>query len=225
MEFTEADALLRPDPLPLETGIERLPSGQLHVAARTDMYGCKGRMFEWWFGWGPLTREYVWWHPGDHFGSEWLDLRGGSPIGATHVADERIGGDERLTLRIRFHDPAEIFGAERLARARDAGDVSAAVCANVGLSADPPRDTEGRPLGARLVHLARDTPFGCVLRSNFWLGWGLDLAPRELETQIPDQVGLNLVKHAYTEFHYLSRFLPSLYIAERRDEEPPPAPW
>ena len=35
MEFTEAGALLRPDPLPLEMGVERLPSGQLHVAART----------------------------------------------------------------------------------------------------------------------------------------------------------------------------------------------
>lgn len=33
------------------------------------------------------------------------------------------------------------------------------------------------------------------------------------------------MKHAYTEFHYLSRFLPSLSIAERRDEEPLALPW
>jgi hypothetical protein len=33
------------------------------------------------------------------------------------------------------------------------------------------------------------------------------------------------MQHAYTEFHYLSKFLPSLYIAENRELEPPPFPW
>jgi hypothetical protein len=225
MELSECAALLSPDPLPLEMGVERLPSGQLHVAARTDMHGCSGRMFEWWFAWGPGTREYVWWHPGDHVSSEWLDLRGGSVVGATHVVDERLGGDEVLSLRIRFHDPSELFGAERLAEARARGEISAAVCAYIGLGAEPPRDAQGRPLGGRLVHVARDTSFGCVLRSNFWLGWGLPLSPEELAREIPDEMGLRLMKHAYTEFHMLSRFLPSLYVAERRDAEPPPLPW
>jgi DAPG hydrolase PhiG domain len=63
------------------------------------------------------------------------------------------------------------------------------------------------------------------LRSNFWLGWGLPLSPGELAEEIPDALGLNLMKHAYTEFHYLSRFLPSYYIAERREVETPPLPW
>src|SRR5574341_1931697 len=57
---------------------------------RTDMHGCKGAMFEWWFGWGPLTREYVWWHPVDHVFSEWLDLTPGNGIGSTHIVDERL---------------------------------------------------------------------------------------------------------------------------------------
>jgi len=33
------------------------------------------------------------------------------------------------------------------------------------------------------------------------------------------------MKHAYSEFFYLSRFLPSLYIAERRESEQIPLPW
>ena len=103
--------------------------------------------------------------------------------------------------------------------------MTAAVTANIGLGPEPPRDAEGRPLGGRLIHLARDTTYGCVLRSNFWLGWGLDVPPEALAAEIPDQLGLELMKHAYTEFHYLSRFLPSLYIAERREEEVPPLPW
>ena len=193
-------------------------------SGRTQMPDCTGAMFEWWFGWGPGTREYAWWHPADHVSSEWLDLAGGSGIGSTHVVDERLGGDKVHSLRIRFHDPAEIFGAELWA-ARGRGDISVAVCANIGLGAEPPRDAEGRPLGGRLVHLGRDTPFGLALRSNFWLGWGLDLPPEALVTEIPDELGLNLMKHAYSEFFYLSRLLPSLYIAERRAEEPPPLPW
>jgi hypothetical protein len=224
MEFTETRALLAPGPLPLETGVERLPSGQLHIASRVNMLGCTGAMFEWWFGWGPMTREYAWWHPGDHVSSDWLDLGHRSGVGSTHVVEEKLGGDEVFSLRIRFHDPAEIFGDE-LAAARGRGDISAAVTANIGLGADPPLDDEGRPLGGRLVHLGRDTPFGMVLRSNFWLGWGLGLSPAELQQELPDELGLNLMQHSATEFFYLSRFLPALSIAERRDEEPPPSAW
>jgi hypothetical protein len=33
------------------------------------------------------------------------------------------------------------------------------------------------------------------------------------------------LQHVYNEFTYLSRFLPSLFIAEHRDERPPALPW
>lgn len=52
---------------------------------------------------------------------------------------------------------------------------------------------------------------------------GLD-APRVLEQVLPDEIGLGLMKHALTEFTYLSRFLPSLYIAENREKITPPNP-
>ena len=38
-------------------------------------------------------------------------------------------------------------------------------------------------------------------------------------------IGPNLVMHAYNEFTFLSRFLPSLHIAEHRDERTPVVPW
>ena len=53
---------------------------------------------------------------------------------------------------------------------------------------------------------------------------GIDLRVFEV-AQLPDEVGLGLMKHAYSEFFYLSKFLPSLYIAEQRDTEPVPQPW
>jgi hypothetical protein len=33
------------------------------------------------------------------------------------------------------------------------------------------------------------------------------------------------MRHANTEFKYLSRFLPSLYVADRREAEPVELPW
>jgi hypothetical protein len=225
MEFTEVKRLLSPDPLPLEMGVERLPSGLLHVAVRTYMIGCSGKMFQWWFGSGPNSREYAWWHPVDHVGSDWLDMPAdGSGIGSTHVADEKLGGDEVHSLKIQFYDPVEIFGDE-LAAARERGDISAAVTANIGLGAEPLRDEHGRPLGGQLVHLGRDTHFGLVLRSNFWLGWGLPGTPADIEREIPTELGLNLMKHSSQEWFYLMRFLPAIYIADRRDEEPAPVAW
>lgn len=63
------------------------------------------------------------------------------------------------------------------------------------------------------------------MRTRFWLGAGLDAPGEQLRELLPDALGLGLMKHAYSEFQFLSRFLPSLYIAEQRDEEPVPLPW
>src|SRR4051794_14152957 len=218
VELDEAAALLDPSPLPLEMGIQRLPSGQLHVAARTDMYRCNGEMFEWWFRFAPDTQQYTWWHPLDHVSSEWRETNPRTHIGSTHIVDEKIGGDEVLSLQINFQDPAITFGQEAVDSARESGAVSALVCAHLGFGDDPPRDDAGRPIGGRLAHIGRDTDWGMVLRSRFWLGVG---APEP----VPDVVGLGLMQHAYTEFHYLSKFLPSLYIAENRETAAPVLPW
>jgi hypothetical protein len=218
VELDQAQVLLNPDPLSLEMGIQRLASGQLHVAARTDMYSCKGEMFEWWFRFAPDSQQYAWWHPLDHVSSAWRETSPHTHVGSTHLVEERLGGEEVLTLQIRFEDAAETFGADAVRAAREQGNVSALVCAHVGFGEDPPRDERGRPIGGRLAHIGRDTEWGMVLRSRFWLGVGA-------EEPVPDAVGLGLMQHAYTEFHYLSRFLPSLYIAENRERIPPPFPW
>lgn len=218
VELDQAAELLNPGPLRLEMGIHRLESGQLHVAARTDMHRCKGHMFEWWFRFAPDTQQYAWWHPIDHVSSEWRETNPRTHIGSTHVVEEKLGGDEVLSLLINFQDPALTFGQDAVREAREGGAVSGLVCAHLGLSADPPRDEAGRPIGGRMAHIARDTEWGMVLRSRFWLGVGLP-------DEVPEELGLGLMQHAYTEFHYLSRFLPSLYIAENRASEPPPFPW
>lgn len=159
--------LLDPEPLPLEMGYERLPDGTLHVAARTDMPGCTGEMFEWWFRWFDTTQHYVWWHPGDHVFASWDDRwqAGVSYIDSTCTVDEKLAGEEIHRLLIHFVDPAELLGPGNFEKARTDGDASVAVTAIVGIGADAPvRD--GRPLGGRLAHIGRDTPTGCTFLSR-----------------------------------------------------------
>lgn len=225
MDLKDADKLLNPAPLPLEMGIQRLPSGVLCVAARTHMPGCTGKMLEWWFRFAPDDRQYTWWHPGDHIASKWWETSPETHIGSTHDVVERIGGAEALHLWIAFQDPTETFSADQYAHALERGDIATAICAHIGVGDEPPRDVRGRPRNGRMTHVARDTPYGCTLRSRFWLGEGLRALPEQLEEMFPDAVGLGLMKHAFTEYFYLSRFLPSLYIAEQRELEPVPVPW
>lgn len=207
MELSQADALLEPGTLDLESGYRRLPDGQLHVAAWTTMFGCSGRMVEWWFGYLETTEQYKWWHPRDHVWCEWKGERGtGRFIGGEHHVHEYIG-DDLQKLRIRFREPSEYLDVDRFA---DAG-ISAAVCARVGA-------LEAPVWSGHLIHLCRDTDYGCEMRSRFWLG---DMDPSEIasdaETRtrlFPDRVGAALQQHCHEEMSYLAGFLPDLYARE-----------
>ncbi len=228
MRSTELERLLDPAPMPLETGYERLPDGSLHVACRTDMHGCTGEMFEWWFRFRPDTQKYVWWHPVDHVSSSWLEGREGTHIGSIHKVEESFSGGPVAQLLIQFRDPAEFFPPEALARARREGRVSAALCGRTGRSWDAPRDEQGRMLGSRTLHVARDTGWGCVLRSHFFLGHDLPaqgLPPDAVAERTPDSAGAALLMHCYNEMRTLSGFLPSLFIAENRHTHPVALPW
>jgi len=205
VELAEANDLLSPGHLALEAGYTRLADGTLHVAAWTTMFGCKGEMVEWWFGFLETTEQYKWWHPRDHVWCEWVGCeRGvGKFVGGTHRVHEYIGG-ELQKLKIHFREPAEYLDVARFSEA----GVSAAICARVG-----PLDA---PVWAgHLIHLCRDTEYGCEMRSRFWLG---DMDPPELapdphsRTQLfPDSVGVGLLRHCHEEMSYLAGFLPELH--------------
>jgi hypothetical protein len=225
MELREIDALLDPRPLPLEMGVERLPSGALHVAVRTPMAGCKGRMLTWWFGWLETSQHYSWWHPADHVSSAWENWAPGRYIGAVHVVEERLGGEEVYPLRIQFREPEEFFTPAVLREAMASGKVSAVVSGRVGVGREVERDAAGRILGGRLFHVARDTAYGMTLRSHFYLGADLPGTPEEVARAVPEAMGLGLMQHSHSEFAFLARFLPALYHAENRDREEIPFPW
>ncbi len=229
MQFEELDRLLNPAPMPLELGYERLENGVMHVAIRTDMHGCSGAMFDWWFASRPLTQWYRWWHPVDHVASSWLEESPhGGVIGAIHQVEERFTAMPAERLSIQFRDPEEMFGAASLTAARATGAVSAVICGHGGGGFEPRRRPDGAIIGSRMVHIARDTPWGMVLRSHFFLGHdlpGVGVPRPALVELFPDGIGPGLLQHCYDEFTFLSRLLPSLYIAENRDNIPVQLPW
>jgi hypothetical protein len=222
--LADIDTLLDPSPLRLETGITRLPGGGLVVAARTDLHGCKGRMLDWWFTFFETTQHIKWWHPQDHVEHRGWDAqwrRGESYIGASIHAVESLADIPPVAAKLKFHDPRECFDPVRLQAARERQDVSAAIYARIGFGEHITLDADGDPLDGDMIHLARDTPFGCVLRSRFYLG----KSSAHPEHDVPDALGLSLLRHCYTEFTYLSRFLPSIYYGEHANGEKAPLPW
>lgn len=203
----------------LETGYERFSDGVLHVACRTDLHNCSGEMFEWWFRFRPDTQQYIWWHPVDHVSSDWIECRAETHVGSIHVVEEYFTGLPAEKLSIQFRDASEFFTEQAYRQSRESQSVSAAVCARIGQSHEPVRDATGAVQGGRLLHIGRDTPWGLALRSHFFLGQdlpSLGKSPQEIAQLFSDEFGRALLQHCYNEFTYLSRFLPSLFIAENR---------
>ncbi len=228
MNLAEVGRLLNPSAMALETGYERLANGVLHVACRTDLHKCTGEMFEWWFRFQPDTQKYIWWHPIDHVSSTWKPGKEGTHVGSTHVVEEFFTGMPPEKLLIQFRDSEEFFNPAEYKKAKSESRISAAVCGRVGFGWDAPTTEDGTILGGRLLHIGRDTEWGCVLRSHFFIGQDLPASgksPDEVRELVPDEFAPALLQHCYNEFTFLSRFLPSLFIAENRDTQKIVAPW
>jgi DAPG hydrolase PhiG domain len=220
--------LLDPAPLAFEMGYRRWQSGVLHIAVRTDMHRCTGAMFNWWFGSRPGTREYRWWHPIDHLSSDWIGGALGDAVGATHVVEEALTDVPPIKLNIQFRDPAEAFSAEAIRTACGSGAVSALLWGHVAPTDGLRHTPDGKIIGSRLIHIARDIEWGMVLRSHFLMGFDLPaagLSPQAVVEAVPDPLGPGLLQHCYDEFTILSRLLPSIYLAEATPPHAVKRPW
>ena len=211
MRSEEANDLLRPGYLRVESGYQEVEDGKWTVAGLTRMPGCRAKMIDWWFSWLGDIAWYRLWHPTDHVYSGWENRVNGKYIGASHLVEEHLGGrDAPLErLRIDFHEPAETFDIEQY---KASGHF--AVCARPGLL-DAPIST------GRMCHFVRQTDFGCEMRSRFWLG---DIRHRDPTVTIPESkvremrkanITLDFVRrlhqHCVEEMGYLAEILPTLY--------------
>jgi hypothetical protein len=132
-------------------------------------------------------------------------------------------------LSIQFCEPTEFFNADVLSAARSSGAVSLLLCIRGGAGFEAHRTPAGKVLGTRLIHVARDTSWGLVLRSHFFIGQDLadvvGMPPAQLEEMFPDVVGPNTLQHCYDEFTFLSRVLPGIWDAEGCPEARLRRPW
>lgn len=209
MRYEDRTQLLTPEVLEFESGIERLDDGVVHVAVLTPMRGVRAEMITWWFGtYMQTTEHYRMWHPRDHVWMDWANKSPETHVGAHHLVHEYIGG-KMNKLRIEFVDPVENMGPD----ANQPGRVF--ICARAGLLERP-------VVAGRMVHAAYDTPWGCELRSHFWLGLvetnllgGLVQAAANIpwirRRAFPRGDAYALEAHCHEEMSTLARFLPDLF--------------
>lgn len=205
----DAHLLLSNDYLPFEAGYALNLDGMYHVAASTYMRGCSAKMIDWWFGFIHTTEDYKLWHPRDHVFSSWEGPRNNDStyIGGHHLVHEYIGG-KMSKLAISFRDPSNYFGKDWEQAFITAG-YGTAVCGRCSVW-DEEKGTKF-PIG-HLVHLIKDEPDGCRMRSRFWLGDFEHVNTPEERIKLGDRnLACGLLKHATEEMAILASQLPDLY--------------
>ena len=217
----QANQLLEPGHLPLESGYTRLENGQLFIATHTYMPGVTGEMIDWWFGWHYMEDErYKIWHPSSHVGNGAAKMIGDDLnlsdrdkyIGNTHYSTEYLG-DSKQKINIAYIEPSTYLDIARFEKA----GVSTAPTATISF--------RGTPLEfAKIIHLVRATENGSEMRVRIWIG-----SPRLtfLSENNPinkimgskyinrSAIGAKMARQTHVssamEMNHLASFLPQLY--------------
>ncbi|MCU6762311.1 Uncharacterised protein [uncultured Roseburia sp.] len=230
MRFRECDALLNRKSLVLETGVERLESGGMHVAVRMCLENCTAEMLEWWFGSECDTDGYRLWHPGAHKYSTWGEYEPdhvpGNVIGTTHFIRESLGASEVMEMQLKYLDPRELFG-EKLDEAKARGDADVVLYgwACPGKWDEISRNEKGYPAMMQYVGVGRNTAYGLVLRNHYWLGDEMNLPREEIEKMVSEEFALYLMEHDSNEFHILGKAIPPCYLRDNWEKLGAPEPY
>lgn len=221
LSLDQADRLMAPGYLPLETGWTVARDGHIVVAVLTRMPRVSGTMFEWWMGWHTMEHQrYKLWHPRAHVANGTVEMRGDDPTLSdrdkyltTHYVTEYIG-EHLHEIAIRFVDPARYLNGTT---DFTANGVTALVCATVSLQRAP-------IVIGHLIHQIRAVDGGSEMRSRFWLGRpalqnarAQDLRNRLLGSKllrgflVPRDLAHAMLVHCAMEMNHLAGFLPDLY--------------
>lgn len=203
--------LLDNDYLDVEAGHGLTADNMAQAASSTYMPGVTSAMLDWWFGYIHTTEQYKLWHPRDHVFSDWEGPRKNDSqyIGGSHLVEEYIGG-VLYSLKISFKDPKEFFGPSWKQKFQKAG-YGTAICGRVG---EWNRSTGEVKYGGHLLHLIKNEPDGCRMRSRIWLG-DPEGSPVPIGDKIPKDMVAGLHKHMTEEMAILASHLPALYLERR----------
>ncbi|HEY1687284.1 MAG TPA: hypothetical protein VGF95_00290 [Solirubrobacteraceae bacterium] len=217
LPLADAQRLLDPSPLPVETGFCTLPHGVGHVAVRTAMPKVSGEMIDWWFDWHPRDPlRYRVWHPKAHLDNslqEPAQPRQKRHWGAVHHPVEDVGTGI-VHARIAFLDPRAMGISES---ALSHPKPATIVCGYAG-------DDRLRMRHSPMFHVFLYEGDGVVLRSRFWLGAAIrpygPLGPigerllnnRQVRRRaLPKRLPQALAQHCAEEYANLGTLLPELY--------------
>ena len=220
MKIEDRNDLVLPGDLPCEMGYCVMDNGAGFLANRTFMPGVTPEMFEWWFAWHALEDlRYRIWDPEDHFYARQQNrekaLDQSLPMrertwGTSHVVLEDVGGGpDQVILNFRY--PQEM--------GYDESKVGTEACATM-MCANGHGPVPGEGVAAVMTHFVREVEGGIVLRSRFWIGYGL--VDGQLVKLVPDGVSVplevvqGLFAHNLKEFGHLAAILPQVY-AENKD--------
>jgi len=200
VRIDQASELLKPGYLPLETGYLRLEDGRLLAAVLNRVIGCNAEMILWWLKRRKSQDEFKRWHPAEHVSMDYRD-------GFTFAVHDR--GGQRIEARLEEQDPSVHFDAAKLANS----DISGISCSRGGPA--------GQDFWAmHVIHVMRDTDWGCEVKTRFWLG-DIDppkpqMTPEIRAAMFPDDMAEWQIRHASEEYMYLAGFLPDLYQTEAK---------
>lgn len=196
----ELEALLQADLSPMETGYRRLEDGMWMIASLHHVPKVTGRMLEWWHGRRKTVEEFKMWHPPAHLHCEFDAER------KVNVWHHLIDGEVQKT-KGRSQDASQYFDATAVSKA----GVSAILCARGG-------PLEPDIWAMHIVHVCRDTSYGCQVRTRVFAG-DFDPSPPAMLRPIlgrlfGEERARWLMQHQAEEHVYLAGFLPALYERE-----------
>jgi len=148
--------LLEPGYLPIETGYHRLPNGQMYIATLTPMRDCRAEWINWWFinhlKYYNSTRG----EPVAPYVTIWdRNRQPGRYMGTAQVGEIKLGPSLRK-FKIKYENPANYFDTSRFAEYK----IKGVICGKLFF---PDGSLEGN-----IVHLIRDTSYGCEIRTRLW---------------------------------------------------------
>jgi len=140
--------------LAVETGYTRLSNGQMLLALYTRMPGCKSEWVDWWYRFN-LDHEHETGKPPYKKEIEKTENKSNLKFFGNFAPESKV-----LHIEFKLCSPTLYFKEETIKMFLNSG-VTALICGQ-GITGD-------NTIDRHVIHVVRDTKYGCEMRSRFWM--------------------------------------------------------